>query len=43
MPKEEIKKLFESANSSLDQDHEIFVKAIQDDLQSFKKKIMEKI
>ena len=43
MGKEEIKKLIEDSKKSLDQDHEKFSQSIKDDLQSFKKKTLEKI
>jgi len=43
MPKEEIKKLLENSKKILDQDQENFVKSIQNDLASFKKKVFDKI
>jgi hypothetical protein len=43
MGKEEIKKLIEDSKKSLHQDHEKFSQSIKDDLQSFKKKTLEKI
>jgi len=42
MAKEEIKKLLENIKSNLDQDYDDFVKSIKSDLQSFKKKTIEK-
>jgi len=43
MAKEEIKKLLENSKNALDQDHEIFVKSIQNDLAAFKKKTLDQI
>ena len=43
MAKEDIKKLLEDAKERLEQDHEVFVKNMQDDLKTFKKKTLEKI
>ena len=43
MGKEEIKKLIEDSKKSVEQDHEKFSQSIKDDLQSFKKKTLEKI
>jgi hypothetical protein len=43
MAKEEIKKLLEDSKKQLDQDHENFVKSIKEDLQSFKKKTLDRI
>ena len=43
MGKEEIKKLIEDSKKSLQQDHEKFSQSIKDELQSFKKKTLEKI
>ena len=43
MGKEEIKKLIEDSKKSLQQDHEKFSQSIKNDLQSFKKKTLEKI
>ncbi|MDC0605492.1 hypothetical protein OAO63_02465 [Nitrosopumilus sp.] len=43
MAKEEIKKLIENSKKELDQNYDGFVKSIQDDLQSFKKKTLDKI
>ena len=43
MAKEEIKKLLENSKKELDKDHDNFVKTIQDELQSFKKKTLDKI
>ena len=42
MAKEEIKKHLENIKSNLDQDYDDFVKSIKSDLQSFKKKTIEK-
>jgi len=42
MAKEEIKKLLENIKSNLNQDYDDFVKSIKSDLQSFKKKTIEK-
>ena len=43
MAKEDIKKLLEDTNERLDQDQESFVKTIQTDLKTFKKKTLDKI
>ncbi len=43
MAKEEIKKLLENSKKELDKDYNNFVKTIQDDLQSSKKKTLDKI
>ncbi len=43
MTKEEIKKLLENSNKTLDNDHENFVKSIKNDLTSFKKKTLDQI
>ena len=43
MGKEEIKKLIENSKKVLDKDHENFSQSIKDDLQSFKKKTLDKI
>ena len=43
MGKEEIKKLIEDSKKSLEQDHEKFSQSIKEDLQTFKKKTLEKI
>ena len=43
MTKEEIKILLENSKKELDKDHDNFVKTIQDELQSFKKKTLDKI
>ena len=43
MAKEEIKKLIENSKKDLDVSHDDFVKSIQNDLQSFKKKTLDKI
>ncbi len=43
MTKEEIKKLLENSKKELDKDHDNFVKEIQDELQSSKKKTLDKI
>lgn len=43
MAKEEIKKLIENSKKVLDQDNESFSQSIKDDLQSFKKKTLDKI
>ena len=43
MAKEEIKKLIENSKKVLEQDHERFSKSITDDLQSFKKKTLDRI
>ena len=43
MAKEEIKKLLENSKKELDNDHDNFVKSIQTDLQSFKKKTLDQI
>ena len=42
MAKEEIKKLLENIKSNLNQDYDDFVKSIKSDLESFKKKTIEK-
>ncbi len=43
MGKEEIKSLIENSKKTVEQDHEKFSQSIKDDLQSFKKKTLEKI
>lgn len=43
MVKEEIKKLIENSKKVIDHDHENFVKSIQNDLASFKKKTLDQI
>jgi hypothetical protein len=43
MAKEEIKKLLENSKKELDNDYNKFVKSIQDDLKSFKKKTLDQI
>ena len=43
MGKEEIKKFIEDSKKSVEQDHEKFSQSIKDELQSFKKKTLEKI
>ena len=43
MAKEEIKKLLENSKKDLDGDYDNFVKSIQDDLKSFKKKALDQI
>ncbi|HXV38149.1 MAG TPA: hypothetical protein VD699_01050 [Nitrosopumilaceae archaeon] len=43
MAKEDIKKLLESAKERLEKEEEFFIKTIQDDLKSFKKKTLDKI
>ena len=43
MAKEEIKKLLENSKKELDADYEDFIKSIQDDLKSFKKKTLDRI
>jgi len=42
MAKEDIKKILESTKSSLYQDYDNFVKSIKNDLESFKKTMLEK-
>jgi len=42
MAKEDIKKNLESTKSSLAQDYDNFVKSIKNDLESFKKTMLEK-
>ena len=43
MAKEEIKKLLENSKKELDEDYDGFVKSIQDDLTSFKKKTLDRV
>ena len=43
MAKEEIKKLLENSKKDLDADYEGYVKSIQEDLNSFKKKTLDRI
>ncbi len=43
MAKEEIKKLLENSKKDIGKEHDNFVKSIQDDLKSFKKKTHDKI
>lgn len=43
MPKENIKKLLDDANRSLEAEYEKQVKSIKDELRSFKTKTLEKI
>jgi len=42
MAKEDIKKILQSTKSGLDQDYDNFVKSIKNDLESFKKIMLEK-
>ncbi|MDX1595520.1 MAG: hypothetical protein R3327_01120 [Nitrosopumilaceae archaeon] len=43
MAKEEIKKFVEDSKKSLEQDHQKFSDSIKDDLNSFKKKTLDRI
>lgn len=43
MAKDDLKNLLEDSKKELDKDHKNFKKTIKDDLQSFKKKTLEKI
>jgi len=43
MGKEEIKKLIQDSKKTVEHDYEKFSQSIKDDLQSFKKKTLEKI
>ncbi|MHA7648188.1 hypothetical protein [Nitrosopumilus sp. S4] len=43
MAKEEIKKLLEHSKKELDSNYDNFVKSIQDELTSFKKKALDRI
>ena len=43
MVKEEIKKLLENSKKELDGDYDNFIKSIQDDLTSFKKKTLDRV
>ena len=43
MGKEEIKKLLENSKEELDAEYDNFVKSIQDDLTSFKKKTLDRV
>ena len=43
MAKDEIKKLLENSKKVLEQEHDNSVKTISDDLNSFKKKTLDKI
>jgi len=43
MAKEEIKKILENSKKELDAEHDTFVKSVQDDLTSFKKKTLDQI
>ncbi len=43
MAKEEIKKLVENSKKTLDADYDNFVKSVNDDLNSFKKKTLDKV
>ena len=43
MAKEEIKKILENSKKELDTEHDNFVKSIQDELTSFKKKTLDRI
>ena len=42
MTKKNIKKILESTKSDLDQDYDGFVKSIKSNLESFKKRMLEK-
>lgn len=43
MAKEDIRKLLESSKEKLENDEESFIKIIQDDLKTFRKKTLDKI
>jgi len=43
MAKEEIKKILENSKKELDVNYDGFVRSIQNDLQTFKKKTLDKI
>jgi hypothetical protein len=43
MAKEEIKKLLENSKKELDADYDNFVTSVKDDLNSFKKKTLDRI
>lgn len=43
MAKEEIKKLVENSKKNLDTDYENFVNSVKDDLNSFKKKTLDRV
>ena len=43
MSKEEIKKLLENSKKELDAEYDNYVKSIQDDLTSFKKKTLDRV
>jgi hypothetical protein len=43
MAKEEIKKLLENSKKELDADYDNFVASVKDDLNSFKKKTLDRI
>ena len=43
MPKEELKRLLEDSKKELDHDHQNFEGTIRKDLESFKKKTLDKI
>ena len=43
MAKEEIKKLLDNSKKELDVDYDNFIKSIQDDLTSFKKKTLDRV
>ncbi|WP_278973848.1 hypothetical protein [Nitrosopumilus sp.] len=43
MAKEEIKKLLENSKKELDVDYDNFVTSVKDDLNSFKKKALDRI
>lgn len=43
MAKEDIKKLLENSKKELDADHDTFVKSVQDELASFKKKTLDRV
>ncbi len=43
MPKDELKNLLNNSKKELDKEHQNFIQSINDDLQSFKKKTLDKI
>ena len=43
MAKEEIKKLLENSKQDLDSEYDGYVKSVQDNLESFKKKTLDRI
>ena len=43
MAKEEIKKILENSKKEIDTEHDNFIKYIQDDLTSFKKKTLDRV